>query len=86
MNRPVPIAVVPLGAHPAMAVEIHGWPEGAEMGIATVRLLGAVEDLRYMTPETAEKLATGILLAVRAARGESVPTLLDSLLEKKGQP
>lgn len=77
----VPAATVLLGKGPGQCVSIYGLPK-AELGVPTVAVSGALEDMQFMMPETAEKIAEGLMLAVRQARGEVLPTPLDDLLAR----
>jgi predicted P-loop ATPase/GTPase len=77
----VPVARVVLGPGPGMAVSIYGFTAD-EMLVALVEISGAIEDLHHLTVEQADALADGLKLAVRGARGEVLPTALDTFLQK----
>lgn len=78
----VPVAQVLFGKGLGQAISIYGLV-AAELGIPTVGVTGALEDMQAMKPETAEQIAQGLLLAVRQARGEALPTPLDAFLAKR---
>lgn len=77
----VPIARVQLGEPSHMAVSIYADTKES-LGVPLVELAGAIEYLQHMTPEQAKQLADGLVLAVRAARGEVLPTPLDEFLNR----
>lgn len=74
----VPAAVIRTGRH--SNVSIYG--DQATYGSQTVELIGDLEQLRCLRPEDAEKLADGLKLAARMARGEAIPTALDQFLQR----
>lgn len=78
----VPVARVSFGRQPWQSLSIYGLP-ASEMGIPTVEVRGEYESLNLMKPETAERIAAGLMLAARVARGEVLPTPLDAFLEKR---
>lgn len=84
MARPedVPVARVSLGQQTWQSISIYGWP-ASELGIPGVEVRGALEDITMIEPETADRLAAGLMLAARVARGEVLPTALDQFLEKR---
>lgn len=65
-----------------LAVRIHGFT-AAEMGVPLVEIAGPLEDMQRLTIEQAEKIAAGLLLAARVARGEKLPTALDAFLQRR---
>lgn len=84
LRTDMPAARVSLGPHADQGITFYGHAEGGSMGIATVELAGCcLESARFMTPETADRFADALKLAVRAARGEKLPTPLDTFLEKR---
>ena len=80
-NR-VPAARVVFGRGLGQSIGIYG-TTAAEIGIATVEVAGDLEGMGAMLPETAEKIAAGLMLAARVARGEVLPTPLDDFLSKR---
>lgn len=82
-RQDVPVARVQISKRSDMAVSIHGFT-AAEMGVPLVEMQGALEYLEHLTIEQAEKLAEGLLLAARVARGEALPTALDAFMAKRG--
>lgn len=75
----VPVARLQMGKSPHLAVSVYAFT-AAELGVPLVEI-GGCEHLRHLTIEQAEKLAEGLLLASRIARGEVLPTQLDRFLE-----
>jgi hypothetical protein len=77
----VPAAVMSTGRN--HNVQIYG--DATAYGIPTVELTGDLEQLRCMLPEDADKLADGLRLAARMARGERIVTALDEFLGREGK-
>lgn len=83
LRTDMPTARVSLGPHQDQAITFYGHAKGGSLGIATVELAGcSLESAHFMTPETADKFADALKLAVRAARGDAIPTALDELIAK----
>jgi hypothetical protein len=81
----VPIARVELGSGAGMAVSIYAFTT-EDMGIPLVEVVDHRDCLQHLKPETAEKLAEGLLLAARVARGEPRPDALATFLDARRRP
>jgi len=54
-----------------------------DLGIPAVEVAGDLEGMSCMTPDQADRIADGLKLAARAARGEVLPTPLDEFLKRR---
>lgn len=78
----VPVMRLSMGLSAWPAVSIFAFT-AAEIGVPLVEIRGG-EHLDNLTVEQAERLADGLRLACRVARGEAPPTALDQFLERRG--
>lgn len=83
-RKDLPAAIIDLGG--GTKLWIYG--DAAEFGTPTVQLRveGAVQHLNCLRPQDADRIADGLKLAARAARGEAGPTALDEFLIKRARP
>ena len=85
IRKDLPAALIRIGPGAGQSVGVYGHTAAA-FGVPTIELAGDIEGLRYLQPETAERLAEALKLAARLGRGEAVPTALDRLLDKQKRP
>ncbi|EJN14725.1 hypothetical protein PMI42_01698 [Bradyrhizobium sp. YR681] len=82
LRRDVPVLRLPVGSSSHQIVNVYGFT-AEEIGMPLVEIAGLGCQLN-LTIEKAEKLAEGVMVAVRRARGEAAPTPLDEFMKRRG--